>query len=191
MVIYDPQAKVKEARRIYFEANDLGEGGYEDPWVHVQFGPIPIRFPNSPARVRSVRLHDLHHLITDFHTDLAGEAEIGAWEIASGCVDHYAAWVLNLMAMAYGLWLCPRRLAQAFFRGRRSTNLYHRDFAPDLLELTVAELRQRVSIPPETVVPTLSDRVALIGWAGVATTLGLAITALLLSPFAVLGWLLL
>src|SRR5437879_1772025 len=28
-----------------------------------------------------------------------GEAEIGAWEIASGCGRHHAAWILNLWAI--------------------------------------------------------------------------------------------
>lgn len=186
MVHYEPNAPVKEARELYFSANGLGDGGYDEPWVHVQFGPLPIRFPNTPARVRSVRLHDLHHLITGFHTDLAGEAEIAAWEIASSCRDHYAAWLLNLLAMAYGLWLCPRRLARAFFCGRQSANLYHRDFAPDLLELTVSQLRQQVSLPTGPVKASMGDRLALGIWSLVATGLGLGIIAVILSPIALL-----
>src|SRR4030095_2853358 len=60
------------------------DGGYSDRWVRVETKPIPFYFPNWPSRVAAARLHDLHHIATDYETDWPGEAEIAAWEIASG-----------------------------------------------------------------------------------------------------------
>src|SRR6185369_8652618 len=117
---YADSLTLLEARRQYFDANGFGEGGYDAKWVSVKIGPVPFAFPNTPQRVRSVRLHDLHHVVTDYDTDMTGEAEIGAWEIASNCRDHWAAWLLNLFALGMGLFISPARMWRAFVRGRRS-----------------------------------------------------------------------
>ena len=69
--------------------------------MRLQAGPIPLFIPNTRSRVRAVRVHDVHHVVTGYATTFAGEAEIGAWEIASGCADHGAAWVLNILALRY------------------------------------------------------------------------------------------
>jgi hypothetical protein len=99
----DSTLTMREARTQYFVNNGFGEGGYNDRWVKPQAGPIPLYFPNTAARVAAVRFHDLHHVLTKYETTWTGEAEIGAWEVASGCAHHYAAWMLNLQAMAVGL----------------------------------------------------------------------------------------
>lgn len=102
------QLTLREAREEYFVRNGLEGRGYGDRWVRFRIGSIPFVFPNSDERRRSVRLHDLHHVVTGYRTTWAGEAEIGGWEIASGCADHYAAWVFNLSAVAIGLVIAPR-----------------------------------------------------------------------------------
>jgi hypothetical protein len=53
---------LREARARYFQANGIDDDA------------LPP--------------HDLHHVATGFDTTLVGEAEIGAWELASGC-RHY------------------------------------------------------------------------------------------------------
>lgn len=68
---------VAEARARYFAANGFDERGYAARWVRLQAGPIPIYFPNTRARVRSVRVHDVHHVVTGYATTWTGEAEIG------------------------------------------------------------------------------------------------------------------
>ena len=144
---YADDTRVREARAAYFEANGFGDGGYRDAWVTFKVGPFPVAFPNTAGRVRAVRLHDLHHVATDYDTDLVGEAEIGAWELASGCRDFWAAWVLNGLAMLGGVWLAPRRVWRAWQRGRRSRNLYEGEWDEALLELRVGELRRRLEVP--------------------------------------------
>src|SRR5688572_30101485 len=115
LVTYDPRLTTREARAQYFAANGFGErGGYDEPWVTLKVGPVPVTIPNTEGRVRAVRYHDLHHVLTDYDTDLAGEFEISAFEIGAGCRDFYAAWVLNLSGTTGGLLRCPGRTLRAF-----------------------------------------------------------------------------
>ena len=101
---------MREARALYFDINHFGDSdGYDDKWVDFKLGPMPMPFPNTPARVRAVRFHDLHHVLTGYDTNTIGEFEISAWEIAAGCKGYVAAWQLNLGGMFAGLLVAPRR----------------------------------------------------------------------------------
>src|SRR5947209_6866238 len=147
MAHYDSDLNMRDARQQYFVRNNFNNGGYEDKWVTLyKIGPIPLGFPNTKARIRSVKLHDLHHVLTEYDTTWTGEAEIGAWEIASGCADHYAAWILNMGAFAIGLFIAPRAVFRAFLRGRHSKNLYRRIFGDHLLGNEVGELRNELKL---------------------------------------------
>jgi hypothetical protein len=144
-----------EARRLFFQHGNLGEdGGYSSRWVRVELKPFPFYFPNSRARVAAARLHDLHHIAAEYKTDWPGEAEISAWEIASGCARYHAAWILDLGGWYAGLAVAPRRLFRAFLRGRHAkTNLYKTGFDDSRLnETTVETLRDafglKTPIPP-------------------------------------------
>lgn len=138
---YDPKLTLQQARGEYFRANGFGaDGGYDATWVDFKLGPFPFPFPNTPSRLRAVRYHDLHHVLTGYATDYPGELEISAWEIAAGCKRFGAAWVLNLGGLTGGLFMIPRRTFRAFLRGTRCDTLYGRDFDP-LLSLTVATAR--------------------------------------------------
>jgi hypothetical protein len=146
-VQYEDSATIRAARADYFRrAGFSPDGGYRDRWVKLKIGPIRLAFPNTAARVRAVKLHDIHHLLTEYDTTWTGEAEIAAWELASGCARYYAAWLLNFGAMAIGLAIAPRRTLAAFSRGRRSMNLYRTPFTESLLEKTVGELRRDLCI---------------------------------------------
>ena len=179
---YDDSLTLRDARRVYFDANGFGDGGYDKKWVHVKIGPLPFAFPNTPQRVRSVRLHDLHHVVTDYDTDMTGEAEIGAWEIASNCRDHWAAWVLNLFALGMGLFISPPRMWRAFVRGRHSRNLYEREFDEAMLAGTVRELRSRLELNGEAGGGSAGDGVLFAAWSLAALLmLGLGV-AIFLAP---------
>lgn len=144
-------ATLLDARTRYFADNGFGpDGGYSDKWVHIDLGWISLRIPNTPGRVRAVRYHDLHHVVTGYATDMAGESEIAAWELASNCRGFGAAWVLNGGSLAYGLLTCPRRVRAAFFRGLHTKNLYDRDFDDALLERTVADMRRELGLDRDT-----------------------------------------
>ncbi len=119
------EVSVGEARARYFAENGFAaDGGYSARWVRLAKGPIPIGFPNFAARVRAVQCHDVHHLVTGYATTWTGEAEISAWELASGCRDYWAAWMLNLGGMMIGLLIAPRAVFAACVRGRQTRNVY-------------------------------------------------------------------
>jgi len=144
---YDPKLTMRQARAQYFAVNRFGDdGGYHDAWVDFKLGPLPLPFPNSPARIKALRFHDLHHIVTDYDTDTLGEFEISAWELGAGCRNFAAAWVLNLGGLAAGLLSAPRRTMRAFLRGRRSRTLYGRTLE-DLLDAQVAEVRAMLTDP--------------------------------------------
>ena len=138
-----------EARKLFFRRSKLGEdGGYSSRWVRVESKPFPFYFPNSRSRVAAARLHDLHHIAAEYETDWPGEAEISAWEIASGCARYHAAWILDLGGLYAGIAVAPRRLFRAFVRGRHAvTNLYKKGIDESRLgDITVGSLRDSLGL---------------------------------------------
>ena len=141
-------ARLREGRARYFVENGLpADGGYAARWVVVRALGIPIGvFPNSASRRRAVPLHDLHHVLTGYDTSLRGEAEIAAWELASGCRDYWAAWGLNAVMFVLGLVLYPRHARAAWRRGRGGRNLYSEGWHDDLLEESEEAVRARLGV---------------------------------------------
>ena len=164
---YDPELTLREAREIYFAANDFGrDGGYSKPWVKLEFGFVPVFIPNLPSRRRAVRFHDLHHVLTGYATDWRGEAEIGAWEIGSGCGRESFAWFADLLSLVPGLVVAPRATFRAYVRGRRSRNLYGRPFDDALLARRAGELRNELALGEDEPPPGPRRPAALRGLAG-------------------------
>jgi hypothetical protein len=181
----DVDLSLAEARARYFRANGFGEdGGYGKRWVELRLGPLPFAFPNTAARVRAVRYHDLHHVVTGYATDVVGEAEIGAWEIASGCAGFVAAWILNLYALTLGLATDAGATFRAFVRGRRTRNLYGLAYDEALLAARVGEVRARLGLDAAPGAATAADRAAFAAWA--AASLALAAATLAALPAAIL-----
>ena len=182
-------ATLREARRAYFDANGFGpDGGYGDKWIKFKFGWIPVILPNFASRVRAVKVHDLHHLVTGYGTDLVGEGAISAYEIGGGCGDYVAAWLINLMGMSWGVILAPRVCLRAFARGRRSRSVYHRAVDDELLDRTVADLRAELEIPSADLSPTLQERVGFTAWIAIAWVWSLVVLAIAMAPVLILVW---
>lgn len=172
---------LKAALARYFVTNGFApDGGYGARWVTGKFGPVPFAFPNLEARVRAVRFHDLHHIVTGYDTDSAGEGEISAWEIATGCGTFWAAWLLNLSGMTVLFPVAPRRIYRAFVRGRHSENLYRREYDSELLATSVGEIRQQL-LGGETISATARDRAAFGLWFAVGACATLAPLGILLA----------
>jgi hypothetical protein len=163
---YSERMTLAEARSLFFARSGLGaDGGYNARWVRVETKPIPVYFPNTACRVEAAKLHDLHHVAMEYETDWPGEAEIAAWEIASGCGRHGWAWLLNLGAFTIGMFLFPQRLYRAFIRGRHCANLYRDGFPEsELPNKTLEWLRDRLRINQPRAQPTISDRLAFAFW---------------------------
>jgi hypothetical protein len=144
LVHYPAELSMKDAVGQYFAANGFGpDGGYSSPWVDFKLGSLSFPLRNTQARKAAVPYHDLHHVLTGYRTDVVGEMEISAWELAAGCKNYFAAWQLNLGGLFIGVCHSPRRVWHAWQRGRRSESLYGRDY-PALIEQTVGALRPTV-----------------------------------------------
>jgi hypothetical protein len=178
------------ARDEYFRVNGFGvDGGYNAAWVDFKLGPVPMPFPNSKGRVRAVRFHDLHHVLTGYATDTLGEFEISAWEVASGCADFWVAWQLNLGGMLAGALSIPRRTWRAFMRGRHSRNLYRASYDDALLSRRVGEVQQALALAPsgDPLPKARAREVALFaGYLALGLVIGLASLAFVL-PAAIFG----
>jgi len=107
---------------------------------------IPIMVPNFGTRRRAVRSHDLHHVLTGYETTWLGEAEVSAWEAASGGAPYMTIWVLMIIAMVIGLFIDKSAVLRAYRRGRGSRNLFLENFDDRLLDLSVSEMRQSLNI---------------------------------------------
>ncbi|MCX6275703.1 MAG: hypothetical protein NTV09_10910 [Bacteroidetes bacterium] len=147
MTKYPDTLIVKDALNIYFDEYHFKDGGYNLKWFKIKLGPIFIPLPNIKSRVNAVKIHDIHHLLTEYNADWKGEVEIGAWEIATGCGKYWAAWLLNLGSLFIGMFLFPRALYKAFMRGRKcKSSLYYNSNYPELLSKTIGELREKIEI---------------------------------------------
>jgi hypothetical protein len=142
--------KLGEAREDYFARNGFSTAAYEERWVRVKLGPLPIVFPNVASRRRAIRFHDLHHVLTGYGTDVRGEAQIGAWELAATFPDrgprYWAAWLLNSFMATLGLFIAPRLVIRAFRRGRRCRSLYRLGWSEQLLDMEVDEARRELGL---------------------------------------------
>src|SRR5690348_1315643 len=93
--VYPDEMKVRDALKIYFAKHNFGDGGYNDKYFKIMAGPLTIPVINTRARLRAVKLHDVHHLLTGYNAFWKGEVQIGGWELGSGCGKFLPAWVLN------------------------------------------------------------------------------------------------
>jgi hypothetical protein len=178
---------MREAVRQYFEDNGFGaDGGYAAAWVDFKLGPLPFPLPNTDARRKAVKFHDLNHVLTGYRTDLRGEFEISAWEIGAGCRDFWAAWALNLSGMVGGLFTSPLRTWRAFVAGRRSTAAYALDYE-QAMDTEVEVVREKLGVT--TAAGAKASDVLLfplaLGAGLVIGTLGLMV---LLSPVTLALW---
>jgi hypothetical protein len=187
---YDPSLSLREARTCYFIDNAFGgpEGNYHERWVKLYLGPVPVVFPNSAARVRAVRYHDLHHVLTGYATTMKGETEIAAWELASGCRSMAVAWVLNLLGMAVGLWIDRKGLFAAFVRGRHCGNLYEGADLDALLSHRLGEQRAALRLDRAPPPATAADRAAFVAYAAGGVALQVLVLALLMLPLVAVVW---
>ena len=131
----------------YMQLNGFTRDEYTAKTVPVKVGPLVIRLPYGPARQRAIAQHDVHHVLTGYHTDLAGEAEIGAFELRAGCTSFFL-WMINLAAVVAGLFIAPRRVLRAFRAARGAKTLYALELAAkDVETIEVDTLRDLAGIP--------------------------------------------
>ena len=165
-LVYPSDLTLGEARTRYFELNNFGaDGGYDERWIKVKVWRIPIWLPNTAGRVRAVKLHDLHHVLTEYPTTWRGEAEISSWEIgAGGLGKYYAGWWLDIMNIAQGLVVNPGGVYRGFMRGRQSSNLYATEFDDEILTHLVGEYRWKLNLDRSGKKPSAVDHLIFVLW---------------------------
>ena len=139
---------MQQAREAYFQRSGFDGRTYTDKWARYRVGRLfTVLIPNTQARIRAAKLHDLHHIATDYETSWIGEAEVSAWELASGgCGRHRIVWLFDTAALLLGCLISPKRVIRAFRRGTFSQNLYQQEFSEAMLAQTVGSLRSSLRI---------------------------------------------
>jgi len=150
MEVYNDDMLIKDALIEMFNRFGIPANAYTAKSFVIRVGKIPIHLPNIQARIRIARFHDIQHIITGYPVNWRGEAEIGAWELATGCRTSFIAWFLNSGAVIVGLFMHPKAVVKAFKRGLKTrTNLYHNFEYEPLLNMTVRELREIIGLAEE------------------------------------------
>ncbi|MGH7294441.1 MAG: hypothetical protein ACRELB_05900 [Polyangiaceae bacterium] len=145
----DPALPVERGRDAYLAENGFTVRAYEDPWTEASFVGVRFRVPNTQRHRWAIRLHDLHHVATGYGTDLAGEAEISAWELRKGLrgLDAYVGTIVVTAALA-GMVFAPRRTIAAWRASHPGRSLFQTERRyEELLAMTVAELRSELGVP--------------------------------------------
>lgn len=146
------ESTCREARDAYLRENGWTLAAYDAKWTEASVLGIKFSVPNTPRHRWAIRLHDLHHVATGYGTDLVGEGEISAWELSRGLghLDAYVSAIVIGGALS-GFLLSPRRIVRAFRQGRARNLFAESDREQDydeLLALSVAQLRERLDVPP-------------------------------------------
>ncbi|MBK9985372.1 MAG: hypothetical protein IPP15_24035 [Saprospiraceae bacterium] len=134
----------------FYEKNNLGDdGGLSSPVVRIEVNKrFHFFMPNYDARRKAVLWHDIHHLATGYSAaTFIGECEISAWEIASGCGKYWAAFIIDTSGVVLGCLINPRKIIQAYARGRRTSNLYHDTIpAETVMTMSIVDIQQALGL---------------------------------------------
>src|SRR5687767_11928288 len=90
-----PYAKwtVREGRDRYLRENNFSIESYTAPTFSFEVFGKTFTFRNSDNRKKAIPLHDIHHVLTGYETNLLGEAEIGVYELRGGCTSLVTYWL--------------------------------------------------------------------------------------------------
>ena len=130
----------REALKAFYERENLPAHGNQTVWVDwvTAFG-IPFPLPNLFGRTKVLPYHDLHHIITGYRTDEAGECEVGAWCLATG-KEPLLGILYDGISTTLGLLRFRERTLAAWRQGRKCQTLYHYPIE-ELLDMEVEDIR--------------------------------------------------
>jgi len=157
----------RELLPIFYVEHDLGiDGGHSSATVRMNIiKGFYFFIPNFDARRKAVMWHDINHLVSGYSAaTFLGECEISAWEIGSGCKKYWAAFLIDTSGVMLGCFISPRKIVQAYARGRRTKNLYH-DLYPleKVLDTPIGTLRKLLLLDkyPKETDATIGDIISL------------------------------
>ncbi|MFZ9888760.1 MAG: hypothetical protein ACO3JL_14770 [Myxococcota bacterium] len=143
---------VRSARDVYLAENGFSTAAYDEPTATVTFWGRDYTVPNPPSRQLAVRFHDLHHVMTGYGTDPAGEFEMSAWEVRRG-MRVFGAYVQLIIGSGalFGLLVFPVRTLAAWRAAKSPMRLPAPSLSiyEELLALSLGELRARYGLPAE------------------------------------------
>src|SRR5688572_30116244 len=72
---------VRRALSAYLKENGFTFEGYDAKWTEGSLFGLKVMIPNTRRHRWNIMLHDLHHVVTGYGTDLTGEGEISWYEL--------------------------------------------------------------------------------------------------------------
>jgi hypothetical protein len=148
----DGTVRVRAGRDAYLAENGFTIEAYDAKWTPASLFGLTFKVPNTATHRRAIMWHDLHHVATGYGTDLAGEAEISAWELRGGLegLDLYVSAIVVSLAFA-GIAVAPIRTWRAWqAAGPTGRNLFAHELSDydAMLDMDVAALRRRLGVSP-------------------------------------------
>ena len=148
---------VLRGRDAYLNENGFTVSAYSDAYTPASLFGIAFKVPNTPRHQWAIKLHDLHHVATGYGTDMAGEAEISAWEARRGLrsLGLYVGTIVVSLAL-FGLLMAPRRTLRAWRMSRHARDDARSLFRDEvdyeaLLAMNVRDLREMLHVPAQGV----------------------------------------
>jgi hypothetical protein len=141
-----------EGRDLYLRENGFSVSTYEERWARIPLvWGLAFVLPSPVSRRHALKMHDAHHVLTGYGTDIAGEAEISAWELSRG-LRGLSAYVKGIVLSVFfvGLAMYPRRTWKALRVASGRGSLFGRHAQYDtLLGRNLGELRAELGLPRE------------------------------------------
>lgn len=153
MAAVDTGMSLGQALEHHMRSNGFTRSAYREPYNRVAYGPLTLWVPNPPRRQRALPMHDLHHVLTGYGTDLIGEWEISAWELRRGLrpLGLYVSSIV-ISSVLLGVLFAPRRVWAAYrSSGSVSSSLFHQPplAYEELLNVPLRDARLRLGIPEQ------------------------------------------
>jgi len=142
------ESTVSQALEAFYKNQNLDFTTTTQKINYYPLGVIKIPFLNLKARQNLLYLHDLNHLLTGFETNLEGEAQLAAFELASGFPrGNRIGYLYSPFALLPGLVLCPLRIAKAFRRGLSLKNACHLKLTKEeILNTKITDIRTALGL---------------------------------------------
>ena len=180
----------KEILHKFYVDNNLDiDGGQNSSSVKIEVTKqFHFYFPNFDARRKAVIKHDIHHLVTGYSaSSIAGESEISAWEIASGCKSYWAAFLIDTSGVMIGIPINFFGVLKAFARGRRTKNLYHDQFSTETaMEMSLDKLRELLLLDVHPINTKVTVKDVILFSVFVFFGLIYSLVSLILLPFIIM-----
>lgn len=128
--------------------DDLADplASYKEAWFRFRWGHREVPLFPLIGVADALQIHDVHHVLTGYDTDLKGELALAAWELGSGgCSWNLFFWIDRLGAMLLGLCLAPVITCGGFRRGLGCTNL-HGQPVHELMSKALEDVRTKLQL---------------------------------------------